>query len=111
MTHYRNGRDFEYKVRDELARDGYEMFRSAGSKTKIDLIAVKPGQLLFVQCKRTDPQISPDDRSRMLALAAMVGALPIVASKPIPRRPIQYRRLTGPGPKDWQPWTPDEVAL
>lgn len=118
MTHYRSGRDFEYKVRDALAADGYEVIRAAGSKGKVDLVAFKGGMrigtwysdLLFVQAKRRDGNIGPDDRAELLRLASIVNAYPIVAHQPAPRRPIQYRRLTGPGPKQWQPWTPDEVG-
>ena len=118
MTNYTNGRWFEYKVRDALTADGYEVIRSAGSKGKVDLVAFKQWSasdnhfqwhMLFVQCKRTDGNIGPDDRAELLRLARIVYALPIVAHQPVPRKPIQYRRLTGPGPKDWQQWTPDEV--
>lgn len=119
MTHYRRGRDFEYKVRDALRDDGYEVLRSAGSKSAIDLVAFKQWPItdalsgwhtLFVQCKRIDGNIGPDDRAELLRLAGIINAVPIVAHQPAPRRPIQYRRLTGPGPKDWVAWTPDEVG-
>lgn len=129
MSHYDNGRQFEYKVRNALASDGYETIRAAGSKGKVDLVAFKQipigpdvirmtvwdtathfRHLLFVQAKRRDGNIGPADRAELLRLARIAGALPIVAHQPVPRKPIQYRRLTGTGPKDWQPWTPDEVA-
>lgn len=52
-NHYRNGRNFEYRVRQRLVDAGYMVFRSAGSKTKLDLLAIKPGApMLFIQCKR-----------------------------------------------------------
>ena len=120
MTQYSQGRSFEYKIRDALRDDGYEVIRSAGSRSAVDLVAFKrwayvgPGWLhhhmLFVQCKRRDGNIGPDDRAELLRLANMAGTLPIVAHQPVPRKPIRYRRLTGTGPKDWQPWTPDEVT-
>jgi Holliday junction resolvase len=49
VTAYQVGRAFEHKTRDHLRSEGYEVTRAAGSKTKLDLIALKPGQLLFVQ--------------------------------------------------------------
>jgi Holliday junction resolvase len=119
VSHYRNGREFEYKVRDELTTNGYEVIRAAGSKGKVDLVAFKQWptmdawkrwHMLFVQAKRRDGNIGPDDRAELVRLANIANAIPLVAHQSIPRRPIQYRRLTGPGPKDWQPWTPDEVA-
>jgi Holliday junction resolvase len=120
MNHYRAGRDKEYKVRDHLADNGYEIIRAAGSKGKVDLVAFKAwahiqpawmyAHMLFVQVKRTGGTIPPADRAELIRLAGIARALPIVAYQPLPRRPLQYRRLTGPGPKDWQPWTPDEVA-
>lgn len=110
MSNYSDGRRFEYKVRDALAADGYFLIRAAGSKGLIDLVAFKPGQMLFVQAKRRDGNIGPGSRGALMDLAAMVNAIPLVAHQPLPRRPIQYRRLTGTGPKDWQPWTPDEVT-
>ena len=121
MSQYRRGADFERRVRDALEADGYEVIRSAGSKTKVDLLGFKVDQLLLIQCKRTDGYIPPDDRLALLALAQMIqprpyigtptpDALAVIAYQPKPRKPIAYRRLTGPGPKDWQPWTPDEVA-
>lgn len=110
MTNYADGRRFEYKVRDALADDGYYLIRSAGSKGLIDVVAFKPGQMLFVQAKRRDGTIGPGSRAALLDLAAMVDALPIVAHQPIPRKPIRYRLLTGPGAKQWEPWTSDQVG-
>ncbi len=110
MTHYRTGRDFEYRVIHALEVDGYDCIRAAGSKGKIDVVALKYRQQLFVQIKRTDGQIPPADRVELLRLAALVQAVPLVAYQPVPRKPIAYRRLTGPGPKQWEPFYTDEIA-
>lgn len=113
MSHYSNGRDFEYRARDHFRDEGYDVIRSAGSKTKIDLVAIKPGQLVFVQCKK-DGKISPAERHTLIRLAWSVGAIPVLArlGDRIGRAaaPFVLRRLTGPGPRDWEPWTTDEVA-
>lgn len=109
VTHYRTGRDFEHTVRAALAADGYDVIRSAGSKTKVDLAAFKPGQALFVQCKR-DGRISPPERLELLRMAALIGALPIVAWKRVGASAVLYWRLTGPGPKDRETWTTDVAA-
>jgi Holliday junction resolvase len=120
-TPYEGGRRFAYYVSRKLASDGYRIIRSAGSKTPVDVVAFK-GQppvmdfglrlheMLFVQAKRGDNgTLSPAERAELRDWAASVGALPIVAYQPDGVH-VAYRRLTGPGPKDWQPWTPDEVG-
>lgn len=104
-NHYRSGADFEREVRTALIRDGYDVIRSAGSKTKVDLLAFKLGQILVVQCKRTGI-CGPAERAEVMRIAGLLRAVPVVASRP----KVTYRRLTGFGPKDWQPWTTDEVA-
>lgn len=109
MSTASTGRRIEHLVRDDMTAHGWLVAaRSAGSKGAADLVAVRPGRVAFVQVKRTDPRLSPAERERLIALADRLGhhiALPIVACKP-PRRPIEYRMLTGPGPRDWMPWHP-----
>jgi hypothetical protein len=119
-TPYEDGRRFAYRASMAFARDGYEIIRSAGSKTKVDFVAFKrwatpdgmyqAAQMLFVQVKKsTNGTIPADERAELLRLAHIARAIPIVVHKRIPRG-FAFRRLTGTGPKDWQPWTPDEVV-
>lgn len=108
MTHYRRGRAFEHRVKAALENDGYWAQLAPGSKG-IDIIANKHGQWLVVSVKRTNGTISPIERETLLDVAAICQALPIVAHQPEARRPIRYRQLTGPGPKQWLDWSPDEV--
>ncbi|MCX4095340.1 hypothetical protein [Nocardia sp. alder85J] len=108
MTQYQRGRAFEWQLRDALRADGYQVYRCAGSRSPVDLLALKPNQIVYVQAKR-DGRISPADRATLLDAAVEIGALAIVAARE-PRRPIRYRRLTGAGPKDWTEWHPDEVV-
>lgn|SRR5215216_243486 len=108
-TNYRNGRAYEYLIRDALEADGYSCIRAAGSKGKADLIALKPGEILLVQVKRTNPQLTPLERAGLLELARITGGRPIVAYKPS-RKPVIYRELTGLGPKDHQPFYPDQIV-
>jgi hypothetical protein len=104
---------------------GYDSLRSAGSKGKIDVMAIGPlpseferqykptGEtLLFIQCKLSNPVIPPADRASLRDLAGRAGALPLVAYKARDRdtgrlRP-HFRLLTGPGPKHWVPWVPGD---
>lgn len=105
---YRSGRDFEYEVRDQLTDDGYWVTRAAGSKTKVDLIAIKAGQVLLVQCKR-DGRISPAERAEVLRIAALLPAVavPILAHRLTRPARVGYARLTGTGPRDRADWCPD----
>lgn len=109
MTNYTTGRTLEYKVRDALQANGYQVLRAAGSKGVSDLIALKPGEVLLVQVKTSGPQISPNERAALLNLARITKAVPLVAYKPF-RKPIEYRELTGESPKDHRPWLPDRVG-
>lgn len=113
MSKYSDGYRFECRVRDALREDGYEVIRSAGSKTKVDLIALKTGEILFVQCK-LNGLCAPAERSRLRELAGMVGALPVVAYSHKEGRAaavVRYRLLTGDGPKEFAAWWPDQVAI
>lgn len=96
MSAYSKGRQFEWDIRDHLADNGYSVLRMAGSKgdAKVDLVAVKPGQLLFVQAKR-DGALPPAEWDRLVEVAGWVDALPILAVKGGRGEGIQYWHLTG----------------
>jgi hypothetical protein len=109
MSGYSDGVRVEHAVIHELTRDGYHTVRAASSKGMADVVAVKDGQVLFINVKRTTPP-GPKERAQLLAVAACLPGVgvPIVALGPASR--VTYRRLTGHGPRDWVPWTSDEVA-
>lgn len=90
-SNYARGRDLEHRVRTHLREEGYEVLRTAGSKSKVDLVALKPGQILFVQCKRSGA-LPPAEWNALWDLAAMVGAVPVLAEQ-LPRG-RRYWRLT-----------------
>lgn len=50
---YIKGRAFEYKIMKELEKDGYTCFRTAGSHSPIDIIAIHmdTGIIQFIQAK------------------------------------------------------------
>jgi hypothetical protein len=91
VNHAVAGRNLEWEVRHELEADGYSVIRSAGSKGAVDLIAIKAGQVLFVQVKRTTPP-SPAAWNLLFDLAEMASAIPVLATaRP---KPITYQRIT-----------------
>ena len=108
MSGYSLGRDVEYAVIHDLVGNGYEHQRGASSKGFADVVAIKPGQILFVNVKRTTPP-GPGERADLLRVAGYLpgAGVPLVALGPASR--VTYRRLTGPGPQQWEPWTPDEI--
>lgn len=119
-TNYQRGAAFELRVKHHLEVNGYEVIRSAGSHSIIDLIALKPGQLLIIQCKASEkPALLPADRQRLTAFAAWLNnenawvssephphdCLPLLACKTKTGGHIEYRHVT---PADTaKQWTPD----
>ncbi|WP_370665372.1 restriction endonuclease [Streptomyces sp. IBSBF 2507] len=91
-SNYARGRDLEHRVRTHLREEGYEVLRTAGSKSKVDLVAIKTGQILFVQCKRSGA-LPPAEWNALWDLAQMVGAVPVLAEQLTRGR--KYWRLTG----------------
>jgi Holliday junction resolvase-like predicted endonuclease len=113
MSNYSDGARFERATRHHLEENGYQVIRSAGSKGKVDLVAFKTGEILFVQNK-LNGLCAPAERTELRRLAGMVGALPIVAYRHKEGRAaatVRYRLLTGAGPKAFAGWTPDAVDL
>lgn len=113
-NHYRQGADFERVVMAALHRDGYRTIRAAGSHGKADIVALKPAQVVLVQCKLSGPSaVRPPEWNELWELATYVGALAVIASRPAPGR-IGYHRLTGrkDQPSRIPPvsvWTPDRL--
>jgi len=78
---YARGRAFEYKVRDEFVAKGYFVLRSAGSKTIVDLLALKINQptlvsneqgpsVVLIQCG----EITPEKEAALKRLAVVTGS-------------------------------------
>lgn len=121
------GRQREWMIRDYLAGTDPEsktprrfpgfgwtfVSRAAASKGPADLTFVKPGVLLLVQVKLTDPQLSPAERRQLIATADVMGlhlAVPLSACWPLRAPKPTFRMLTGPGPKDWVSWDPADFS-
>ncbi|MEV1321977.1 hypothetical protein AB0J14_38515 [Micromonospora arborensis] len=98
MSHYEKGVRFERKTRTDLAENGYEVIRAAGSKgsTKIDLLAMKPGQQLLIQCKESG-DISPAEWNRIVEVAGWYPgvAIPLLAANGPRGRGVVYTQLLG----------------
>lgn len=110
MSNYRAGYELERAVKMHLESEGYWVIASRSSKGAIDLLAMKPGQALFIQAKKNG-RISPAERTEVIRIAGLVqGGVPIVAWKQDGVVVPQFSRLTGPGPHDRVPFLTAEVA-
>lgn len=109
QTLYRYGRQFEYQVRDHMKSLGYFALRSPASKSPIDLIAIKPGVVAFIQCKRHGA-LPPKEWNALFDLAISVAAIPVLVSKKGVRGKLYQKlleRKDGTARRqpfeDWQP--------
>jgi len=80
-------------VAELLEREGWVVFRSAGSRGPIDLLALRAGDLpLAIQVKYGTGNLyrgfPPHERSALLALAAKAGAMPMLCRVSPRKRPV-----------------------
>lgn len=107
-NHYRLGTAFEHRTADKLRLAGYTVIRAAGSHGKADLVAVKPGLVVFVQCKRKGA-LGTVEWNDVFDLAQVAGALPVMAQMPGPRGVAFYilnDRKTQRGVRPMTRWEP-----
>jgi predicted RNA binding protein YcfA (HicA-like mRNA interferase family) len=76
-TNYVRGRAFEYRIKDFLEQKGYEVFRTAGSHSRFDLIAVKKPFILFLQLKHK--KLSPNLLTKLLESIWDLNSQPLVS--------------------------------
>ena len=118
MSGYSDGRKLEYATVAALEADGYWCIRAAGSKGLSDIVAMKAGpvlgmasETLFVQCKLTGA-MTPGERNSLSSLARQLGGVAVCArwaKEGRAARTVEFRELTGPGPRDWRPWSADHA--
>jgi len=87
---YRLGRQFEYRCRDKLRDAGFFVVRSPQSRSPVDLVAIKSGTVLFVQCK-AHGYLGVSEWNELYDLATSTGALPILATREGARKTAFYR--------------------
>ena len=74
---YQKGRRWEWKVKKKWEREGFLVYRSAGSKGAADLIAIKDGQAYLIQVQVSN-RPSRAKALRLLDEALMYGAIPVM---------------------------------
>lgn len=111
-NHYRSGRRIELLVAEQLGRSGYDVIVSSVSKGAADMVAFHDGETVFVQVKKSaKTAVSPAERRELLRIARRAGGAALTAHRDRHpengnRRVTVWRELTGPGPKEWEPWVP-----
>jgi len=87
---YAKGRRFEYRAKEKLEKAGFYVMRSAGSHGVFDLLAVKPGVVLGVQCKENG-RLTKAEFKEIMTTAERYGITPILAYKE--NRTVVFREL------------------
>jgi len=90
MSGYVRGRRFEYRVRDAFRRNGYVVIRAAQSKP-IDLVCLRRGQVIFVECKTEKSGLGRRRRQELLSLAEAAGAVPLLSVRK--KRKLIFKNL------------------
>ena len=76
---YQIGRAFEYRCRDALRARGYVVFRSPRSLSAADLVALRAGTILMIQCKTRRDSMTKKERLELLAMARAAGGRAVFA--------------------------------
>ena len=109
MSNYDHGATLERAAKTYLQDNGYRLVvKSGGSKGKVDLVAMKRGETLLVQCK-TDGYLSPLERTELWHLADELGHVALVCGwvkNGAKARHVGFTRLLTGGVTR-EPWSPD----
>jgi len=90
---YAIGRRFEWRVRDHFKKNGYFVLRSPRSAGPVDLIAIRKGEVLFIQCK-THGYMSRAEKQKLCELSDSVGVKPFLIWRGLaPRYPLMMQNL------------------
>jgi Holliday junction resolvase len=91
---YARGRAFEWRVKRDLQGKGYWVLRSPCSAGVADLVAIKKGEILLVQCK-TGGDMSVKEKDQLITLAKSVGAKAFFVHRgKAPQYALIYEELT-----------------
>ncbi|NIM45408.1 MAG: hypothetical protein GTN80_06245 [Nitrososphaeria archaeon] len=80
MSMYVKGARFERRVKRFFEDLGFLVIRSAGSKP-IDLVCIREGEILLVECKTSIKEIRKSTLKRILEIAVPFKAKAIVAAR------------------------------
>ena len=89
---YRSGYNLEQRAAEHLRSEGYYVIASRGSHGIVDLVALKPGEVLGVQCKGNG-WLSPDEWNELYQLGLELAFVPLLACRE--KRRLIFYELTG----------------
>ena len=90
MSNYEIGRRLEYRVRDIFRKQGFFVVRAAQSKP-IDLVCVRNGKSVLVECKAGRSFLGAERKEELLGIAEVAGAPVVVARRR--RRRVELTNL------------------
>jgi len=90
MSNYIMGRRLEYRIRDIFRREGYLVIRPASSKP-IDLVCIKNGKTVLVECKAGRSWLGKVRRAELIGLSEQAGAPILLARRK--RRKVEFTIL------------------
>ncbi|MEM7821456.1 MAG: restriction endonuclease [Candidatus Aenigmatarchaeota archaeon] len=88
--YYVNGVNFERRIKKDFENKGYFVIRSAGSKSPIDLVAIKEGIPVLIQCKTKEVTKEEIDELRKLRSKVKCKVLIVVKRN----RKINYLHIS-----------------
>jgi Holliday junction resolvase len=94
MSKADKGARTEREARDILLGHGYYVVKSGGSRGAVDLVAIRPHLVLFVQVKCGPGRLRPTEWNQLLSIARLYGAVPVLAER-VDRKPMAWYRLEG----------------
>ena len=90
MSNYAVGRRLEYRVRDLFRKEGFFVIRAAQSKP-IDLVCMRNGKSVLVECKANSSFLGKERRQELLELGQQAGAVVVLARRK--RRTVELTKL------------------
>jgi len=97
LSNYEVGRRLEYRVRDIFRKQGFLVIRAAQSKP-IDLVCMKDGRSMLVECKAGRSFLGAERKKELLILSEQAGAVMVLARRR--RRTVELTRLSDGQPLD-----------
>ncbi len=91
MTNYIVGRRLEYRIRNLFRKQGYLVIRAASSKP-IDLVCIKDGKTVLVECKTGSSWLGKVRKEELLGLSRQAGT-PILLARRRGKRSVEYTIL------------------
>jgi len=91
MTNYVVGRRLEYRIRNLFRKHGYLVIRAASSKP-IDLVCIKDGKTVLIECKTGSSWLGKVRKEELLGLSKQAGA-PILLARRRGKRNVEYTFL------------------